>query len=170
MTSEAIEDRRTARTRRAINSAFVSLVLERRYDTIRIGDIIAKADVGRSTFYEHFRSKDDLLRQSMEGLLAMVADVASPAPDEAKLAFAVSHFWENRRLARIVLAPPTGTMVRRLLERLIEERLVDDPALARARAIQIAAAQLALLEAWIKGELTASEALMADRFRAAARL
>jgi AcrR family transcriptional regulator len=71
--AKIIPDRRTARSRRAITSAFVALVLERRYDAIRVGDIVEKADVGRSTFYEHFRSKDDLLRQSMEGLLARIA-------------------------------------------------------------------------------------------------
>jgi AcrR family transcriptional regulator len=170
MANAATEDRRTARTLRAIRSAFVALVLERRYDTIRVGDIIAKADVGRSTFYEHFRGKDDLLRQSMEGLLAILADAAVPDDDEVKLRSVVAHFWENRRLGRAVLGPPLGASVHRLLENLIEERLGGDPPAARARAIQIAAAQLALLEAWVRGELPASEALIADRLRAAARL
>ncbi|HEX5183227.1 MAG TPA: TetR family transcriptional regulator [Allosphingosinicella sp.] len=163
-------DRRAARSRKAILSAFTSLVLERRYDSIRIADVIDMADVGRSTFYAHFRSKDDLLRQSMEGLLAMIADSVSPVPDEAKLAFVVAHFWENRRLARAILAPPLGLSVRRLLEVLVEERLADDPERARARAVQIAGAQFALLEAWMRGELAASQALIAERLRAAARL
>lgn len=165
-----MEDRRTARTRRAILGAFVELVLERRYDAIRVGDIIAKADVGRSTFYEHFRSKDDLLRQSMEGLLGIIADAALPGGEDAKLALAVAHFWQNRRLARIILAPPLGTSVRRLLENLVEERLGGDPELARVRAVQIAGAQFAVLEAWTRGELTASEERIAERLRAAARL
>lgn len=164
------DDRRSARTRKAILSAFVALVLERRYETIRVSEVIDKADVGRSTFYEHFRSKDDLLRKSMEGLLAMIADAAAPAPDEAKLAFAVDHFWENRRLARAVLAPPLGASVRRLLEGLIEARLEDEPDLAHARAVQIAGAQLALLEAWTHGDLTANKERIVERLRAAARL
>jgi AcrR family transcriptional regulator len=164
------EDRRTARTRRAIVGAFVALVTERRYETIRVADIIDEADVGRSTFYEHFRSKDDLLGQSMEGLLRIIADAALPGADEASLTAAVAHFWHNRRLARAVLAPPLGASVRRQLESLIEERLGGEPELARARAVQIAAAQLGLLEAWTRGELSASEALIAERLRAAARL
>jgi AcrR family transcriptional regulator len=164
------EDRRTARTRLAILSAFVALVGERRYEAIRVGDIVAKADVGRSTFYQHFGGKDDLLRQSMEWLLRIIADAALPGADEARLAFAVGHFWENRRLARAVLTPPLGASVRRQLESLIEERLGGDAETARARAVQIAAAQLGLLEAWTRGELSASEALIAERLRAAARL
>src|SRR5947209_3008224 len=133
MASET-EDRRTARTRGAILVAFIALVQERRYDTIRVADIIARANVGRSTFYEHFKSKDDLLRQSMEGLLGIIADAVLADADEAKLALVVAHFWQNRRLARAVLAPPLGASVRRLLESLIEERLGGEPEMARARA------------------------------------
>ena len=169
MTDET-EDRRAVRTRRAILSAFVALVQERRYNAIRVNEIIEKADVGRSTFYAHFRNKDDLLRQSMRGLLGAIADAALPGANDANLAAAVGHFWENRRLARIILAPPLGTSVRRLLESLVEERLSDEQELARARAVQIAAAQLALLDAWTRGELTASEARITDRLRATGQL
>jgi AcrR family transcriptional regulator len=164
------EDRRSARTRKAIVSAFVALLFERRYDSIRVSEVIEKADVGRSTFYEHFRSKDDLLRKSMEGLLSMIADAASPEPDEARLTFAVAHFWENRRLARAVLTPPLGASVRRLLEGLIEQRLEDEPHLARMRAVQIAGAQFALLEAWTRGDIAVGQDRIAERLRAAARL
>jgi AcrR family transcriptional regulator len=164
------EDRRTARTRRALLAAFVALVGERRYEAIRVGDIVGKADVGRSTFYDHFKSKDDLLRQSMDWLLRIFAEAAVPGGEPERLAFAVGHFWQNRRLARAVLAPPLGASVRRQLEAAIEERLEGEAELKRARAVQIAAAQLALLEAWTRGEITASEALIADRLRAAAGL
>ncbi|MEA3060362.1 MAG: hypothetical protein QOJ94_143 [Sphingomonadales bacterium] len=165
-----LEDRRAVRTRRTILDAFVALVGERRYEAIRVGDIVAAADVGRSTFYDHFKGKDDLLRQSMDWLLRIFADSAVPGGDEERLAFAVGHFWQNRRLARAVLAPPLGVSVRRQLEAAIEERLEGEAELKRARAVQIAAAQLALLDAWTRGELSASEALIAGRMRAAAGL
>jgi AcrR family transcriptional regulator len=168
--AEKIEDRRSARTRRAIVSAFVALIVERRYDSIRVADVAEKADVGRSTFYEHFRSKEDLLRRSMEGLLSMIADAAGPQPDDEKLGWAVAHFWENRRLGRTVLAPPLGASVRRQLETLIEQKLEDEPRHARVRAIQIAAAQFALLEAWTRGDVAASQEQIVERLRAAARL
>jgi AcrR family transcriptional regulator len=168
------EDRRAARSRRAILGAFVELVLERRYETIRVGDIVAKADVGRSTFYEHYRSKDDLLHNSMEWLLALIADAAVPGGDEARLRFAVAHFWDNRRLARVVMAHPLGTAVRRALAGLIETRLAasgaGDPDMVPARAVQIAAGQLALLESWTKGEVAASQDQIVAQLQAAARV
>jgi AcrR family transcriptional regulator len=47
-------DKRTQKTRQALLGAFFGLVLERRYDEIKVADILERARVGRSTFYEHF--------------------------------------------------------------------------------------------------------------------
>ena len=54
-------DRRSQRTRRTLSAALVQLMLEQRYDTITVQDIIDRANVGRSTFYAHYQDKDDLL-------------------------------------------------------------------------------------------------------------
>jgi AcrR family transcriptional regulator len=54
-------DRRIQRTRQLLSDALVSLILEKGYQKITVQDIIDRANVGRSTFYAHFRDKDDLL-------------------------------------------------------------------------------------------------------------
>lgn len=54
-------DRRVRRTRHAMHRALIELMMERPYDRITVSDVIARADVGRSTFYAHYRDKDDLL-------------------------------------------------------------------------------------------------------------
>lgn len=76
-------DRRIARTRTALYDALVALIRERGYDAIRVEDILDRANVGRSTFYTHFRSKDELLTRSLDRLRAeLVAAIdALPAPD-----------------------------------------------------------------------------------------
>ncbi len=61
-------DRRVYRTRQALYDAVVRLMLTRPYDAIAVPDIIAEAGVGRSTFYAHFRSKDELVARSLERL------------------------------------------------------------------------------------------------------
>lgn len=55
-------DRRQARTRQAIIDAFVKLLDKTSYEKISVKEIIDAANVGRSTFYSHFETKDDLAR------------------------------------------------------------------------------------------------------------
>lgn len=54
-------DRRIQRTRQLIQAALVALIAEKGYERVTIQDIIDRANVGRSTFYAHYRDKEDLL-------------------------------------------------------------------------------------------------------------
>jgi len=65
-------DRRQKKTRNALFSAFRSLLEETSYSAITVQDIIDRADVGRSTFYAHFETKDDLLREMCEEIFSHV--------------------------------------------------------------------------------------------------
>jgi AcrR family transcriptional regulator len=163
---------KNTRAERAILDAFVSLLMEGRYEDIETREIADKADVGRSTFYRHFRNKDDLLEKSMEWLLVAIADASSRSEDPSSLTGVVDHLWGNRRLARVLSKQPILTNLRRSLTALLEKRLNENSSASDAshRAVQIAGAQLAFLEAWLKGELTATRRQALDRLMAAARI
>src|SRR5690349_5121391 len=72
-----VSDRRQQRTRDAIRRAFIALADKRRYEDFSVADLVAEANIGRSTFYEHYRSKDDVLRTLMDGMLAELADASN---------------------------------------------------------------------------------------------
>lgn len=65
-------DRRAGRTQDALRKALIDLILEKRYDSITVQDIIDRANVGRSTFYAHFKDKDDLFLRDIERVLGQV--------------------------------------------------------------------------------------------------
>ncbi len=121
--ASAESGRQVRKTRAALLSAFNQLIVERRYADIRIGDIIRKADVGRSTFYEHFRNKDEILRQSLARVLTVIADTVEETCDRDALRWTLEHFRENTRLARGLLNGPSAPQVVAVLAGLIKERL-----------------------------------------------
>jgi AcrR family transcriptional regulator len=85
MADEKKPDRRINRTRQTLRDALIALILEKHYDEITVQDIINRANVGRSTFYTHFRDKEDLFRGDWERLLGAFAQhVNLPAGEGGK--------------------------------------------------------------------------------------
>jgi AcrR family transcriptional regulator len=78
--SESHVDRRVEKTKRALRIALHGLIAEKPYDAISVNEILARADVGRSTFYLHFRDKDELLGSTITEIVAPAGVAARPRP------------------------------------------------------------------------------------------
>jgi AcrR family transcriptional regulator len=54
------QDRRILQTRDALGDAMVALMQEKSFESITVQHVLDRAGIGRSTFYAHYRDKNDL--------------------------------------------------------------------------------------------------------------
>lgn len=64
------QDRRITKSKRALRDALVELTEERGFEGFTVGDLCARADLNRGTFYNHFSSKEDLVASLEDEILS----------------------------------------------------------------------------------------------------
>lgn len=152
LTDIAAIDRRRLKTRAALHAAFLEQLFAHGYDAVQVSAVITAANVGRSTFYEHYRSKADLLRASIEAPFTCLAVLVVPGASPEQIIPVLRHFRDRQHVARMLLGAPTRPLLSQALAALIAARLSGTPSFpAEIAARMIADAQLALLDAWICG-------------------
>lgn len=120
-------DRRQLKTRKAIFQAFRSLLEKKRYDHITVQDIIDEANVGRSTFYSHFETKDLLLDAMCEELFYHVFEhdpcpwVGKDNDLEGKLAHILWHIRDSKNDLSGILLSDSGDLFMRYFKSHLRE-------------------------------------------------
>jgi AcrR family transcriptional regulator len=151
-------DRRVQRTRDLLHSALGELIHEKSYERITVSEVLARANVGRSAFYTHFRDKNDLLASCMRDMLAATAPLLgnrprSPEPDARVTAFSLpllEHIHRQARKARI------GVRARHLLHEHLQRVLGEHVRRAAARDVQSIRGQAAHTSPELLGQFVAS--------------
>ena len=164
-------DRRSARTSAMLQHALMSLILEKRYEAITIKDICDAADVGRSTFYAHYKNKDDLKRRGLEHLRSVLVArqrdaLAKPGDNrERSLGFSLAmleHARDHMAHYRALVGGRGATValgtIRAMLSNLVRDELATTagnyPAegMPRELAVQhVVGAYMAVLTWWLDG-------------------
>lgn len=155
-----------------IVEAFRTLAMERRYGAVRVIDIIDRAGVGKSTFYEHFQGKDDVLLTAMRPILLALATAASGRAARSYVRPVIEHLWERRSFARSILDSTAASILQRRLANAVAMhggRQIDAEGIPLF-AVGIAAAQLAMLRCWLAGRVAVTVDAMTDQLIACSRL
>jgi AcrR family transcriptional regulator len=181
-------DRRIQRTQGLLQEALIALILEKGYEAITVQDILERANLGRSTFYAHYRDKDDLL---VSGFSRVFDDFrrgfapANAAPDgpeqsarELSLYF-FRHTGSHRQLFRALIGRQGGEIIleyaRKLLSDITRSYLPASRLAAADRApleplVQyLVSSYLALLTWWLDHESPYTPEQMNDLYFALVR-
>ncbi|WP_433660618.1 TetR/AcrR family transcriptional regulator [Nocardia sp. CA-128927] len=119
------------RTKSLLHRALIELMLERGYDRISVRDILHRADVGRSTFYAHFRDKDDLLLLSSTDYLraAVTAPGTAAGVDSTKPLAPVHTLFQlaaaNPEVYQALLGRKSGALLLRTTREMVAEILAE---------------------------------------------
>ncbi|MGA8277640.1 MAG: helix-turn-helix domain-containing protein [Rhodanobacteraceae bacterium] len=170
-------DRRVQRTRAALVNAFTQLFFEHGYDGFTIADIIERADVGRSTFYEHFRGKNALLAETVQRPFAALAGAVDRGARSAALIPVLEHVRANRESARATMGRDASRRaLTRVLSAMIEQRLaLRTPSIDRRTArlrlasLALAQAEMGVIAAWATAQIAGEARDVADILHALAQ-
>lgn len=170
--AKKVMDRRVARTREMLQHALISLILKKGYETITIEEICDAANVGRSTFYAHYTSKDDLKRSGLDNhvrrlLVDRQRDALAKPGDirDRSLGFSLAMFEHARDhidLYRALVGGRGGTVVlgsiRKILSDLVRDELAatagknSADVIPRELVVQyVVGAYMAVLTWWLDG-------------------
>jgi AcrR family transcriptional regulator len=168
-------DERVRRTQARLGNALVTLILEKAIDEVTVQDVLDRASVGRSTFYLHYRDKNDLLLSQLEMFLETMSTTLSVSKERSHRVVPVAEMFAHigsqnkiyRALADSGRLQDFFDLAQGYFARGIERRLKESGRMANlsqhelaARASALAGSVLSLLRWWLdRGEKESPRAM-----------
>ncbi len=127
-------DRRVERTRKLLHEALPALILEKGYEAVTVQDILDRANLGRSTFYSHYRDKSDLLLKGFDYLRtmleeqhrALMANKTRGKGADFNLSLELfRHAQQNHALYKAMVGKQSGQMIMRQAHKYLAELVKD---------------------------------------------
>ena len=128
----SVKDRRIQKTRALLHEALGSLIREKPYDEIAVKEILDRANVGRSTFYMHFRDKDELLASGIYDMLQGLHHSELPMTGkkhERLIRFSLpvfEHIQRHRQLGAAGMGARGRAILHERLQHVLSELIADD--------------------------------------------
>ncbi|HEU4776517.1 MAG TPA: TetR/AcrR family transcriptional regulator [Telluria sp.] len=114
-------DRRIVKTKLALRDAMLSLLASKGWDDMTIQEICDAANVGRSTFYVHYQSKDELLSEGLNDLRDLLAGQAAKLDGRGFrfLLGLLDHMAEQRDVFKAAIGLRSGHGVARRFKEMV---------------------------------------------------
>jgi len=173
------QDARVQRTHHKLREALIALILERGYDNVSIRSVAERAGVGRSTFYVHFGSLEEVLlsrgdshawlRHFERGRSGELFSFSEPF---------LEHAFEQRRLWRALVGNKGGSTIQRHFKTSIVVILREDlprvlpttrPEIIEAKVQYLAGAFTGVLFSWLDCPSKVTPRQMAELFESMSR-
>lgn len=170
-------DRRQRKTRNAIFTAFSALLERKTYSSMTVQDIIDEADIGRSTFYAHFETKDELLKALCTDIIDHVFseeiiseekhDFSHHSSFKDKITHILYHLKEKQQSIRGLFSGECGEIFLRYLKeylyRIFNKHISVNGTIPHDYALDIAVSSFAeTVRWWLKGHSDYTPEQMTD--------
>jgi len=182
---EKREDRRIGRTRKLMHEALMALIVEKGYESVTVQDILDRADVGRSTFYAHYRDKDELLLSGFEHLRTLfeqqqqsllAAKQGGNGPEFNMILELFRHTGQHHKLYKAIAGKQSGEMILKYLHRYLYDMLIvphaalmknkkNPPVPIEITTHWIVSSLLSLMVWWLDNNMPYSAEKMDELFR-----
>lgn len=159
-----MKDRRSQKSESAIKKSFLELLEKKSLPDISVAEICRGADVGRGTFYLHYRDAYDLYNKIEDELysgLYLIFENAFPSTNEEnslRLTKALTAYIEENRTLFLLLSRGDNSMSKKKLKDnfnrivLSENRTINpkgDSTYDRVEVIFVVSGMVGVLENWL---------------------
>ena len=114
------EDARIRRTYRLLLGALTELLAEKPFDDIRVTDLCERADIHRSTFYDHFEDKFHLLTFAIQELMDILVSFVPTTTREIyeySIRRVFKYFLKNQKMYTLLFLDPKNVSAKNLFRR-----------------------------------------------------
>lgn len=149
MHGKRVNNRRGQKTEVALRQALAELIHEKPYEDVVIKEILARANVGRSTFYAHYKDKEDLLFSGFQDVLLSAQSAAEPGDLLWFSRPVLEHIEQERRTRNSSLDQRRRHSIHGHLYHAIADRLESDGKAHRRRQRAVPRVPERILAEWI---------------------
>ncbi|TDY55555.1 TetR/AcrR family transcriptional regulator [Bacillus subtilis] len=126
-------DRRSIKTKSAIKHAFLELLQEKEINKITVSELSKEADIGRGTFYLHYKDVFDLYEQIEDEIfqqLGSIYDASFPSDDPLNILTFIEktteYIYQNVEIFTLLTKPKMNVLSINKLKEFFKTKMIEE--------------------------------------------